>query len=60
MTDRDTENIVPEKEVSSLSRSRFFILKLCFLAFFAVIVVRLAKIQVIDSNKYKTLSTEAI
>ena len=56
MTDRDIENIVSEKEVSSLSRPRFFILKLCFLAFFAVIVVRLAKIQVIDSSKYKTLA----
>jgi len=56
VTDLGTENAIPEKEISSLSRSRFFILKLCFLAFFAVIAVRLAKIQVIDSNKYKTLA----
>ncbi|MGD1046096.1 MAG: penicillin-binding transpeptidase domain-containing protein [Bacteroidota bacterium] len=56
MTDRNTENIVTEKEPSSLSRSRFFILKLFFLVFFAVIVVRLAKIQVIDSSKYQTLA----
>jgi cell division protein FtsI/penicillin-binding protein 2 len=56
MTDRDTENTMPEKEASSLSRSRFFVLKLCFLAFFAVMIVRLAKIQVIDSSKYKTLA----
>jgi cell division protein FtsI/penicillin-binding protein 2 len=56
MTDRDAENTILEKEGSSLSRSRFFVLKLCFLAFFAVIVVRLAKIQVLDSSKYKTLA----
>ena len=56
MTEQDTGNTVPEKEISSLSRSRFFIVKLCFLAFFAVILVRLAKIQVIDSNKYKLLA----
>jgi cell division protein FtsI/penicillin-binding protein 2 len=56
MTDRDTENTVPENETSFLSRSRFFIVKLGFLAFFALIVVRLAKIQVIDSNKYKALA----
>jgi len=56
MTDRDIENTVPEKEATTLSRSRFFILKLCFIAFFAVIVVRLAKIQVIDSSKYKSLA----
>ena len=56
MTDRDTENTLPEKEASSLSRSKFFVLKLCFLAFFAVMIVRLAKIQVIDSSKYKTLA----
>ena len=56
MTNRDTENMVSEKEVSSLSRSRFFILKLCFLVFFVVIVIRLVKIQVIDSDKYKILA----
>jgi cell division protein FtsI (penicillin-binding protein 3) len=56
MTNRDTENTNPEKEISSLSHSRFFVLKLCFLVFFAVIVVQLAKIQVLDSSKYKTLA----
>jgi len=56
MTDRDIENTVPEKDKSSLSRSRFFILKLFFLAFFAVVVVRLVKVQVIDSSKYKALA----
>ena len=56
MTERDTKNYGPEKEVSSLSRTRFFILKLCFLAFFVLIAVRLAKIQVIDSSKYKALA----
>ena len=56
MMDKNTENIISTKEVSSLSRSRFLILKLCLLTFFAVIVVRLAKIQVIDSSKYKTLA----
>ena len=56
MMDQGTENINPEKGASSLSRSRFFILKLCFLVFFAAIFVRLTKIQVIDSSKYKTLA----
>lgn len=56
MTDRDTKSRVPEKEASSLSRTRFFILKMCFLAFFLLITVRLAKIQVVDSSKYKTLA----
>lgn len=56
MRDRDTENTNSEKGTSFLSRSRFLILKLCFLAFFAVIVIRLAKIQVIDSSKYKILA----
>ena len=56
MTDRDTEKTVPEKEISFLSRSRFFIIKLSFLTFFALIVVRLTKIQVIDSSKYKALA----
>ncbi len=54
--DRDIEKSILEKEIQSFSRIRFFILKLCFLVFFAVIVIRLAKIQVIDSNKYKTLA----
>ncbi|MCX6122285.1 MAG: penicillin-binding transpeptidase domain-containing protein [Ignavibacteriales bacterium] len=56
MTDREPENTIPEKDTSSLSHSRFFVLTLCFLAFFAVIVVRLVTIQVIDSSKYKTLA----
>ena len=56
MIDRNTENTIAEKEVSALSRSRFFIVKLCFLAFFVVIVVRLLKIQVVESSTYKTLA----
>jgi cell division protein FtsI (penicillin-binding protein 3) len=56
MTERGRENTLQEKETSSLSPSRFFIVMLCFLAFFAVIVVRLAKIQVIDANTYKALA----
>ncbi|RPI06540.1 MAG: PASTA domain-containing protein [Ignavibacteriae bacterium] len=56
MMDRQTENTIPEREASSVSRPRFFILKLCFLAFFAVIAVRLAKIQVLDSGTYKALA----
>ena len=56
MIDRNTANTIAEKEVSALSRSRFFIVKLCFLAFFAVIVVRLLKIQVVDASTYKTLA----
>ena len=56
MSDRVKENMALEKEASSLSRPRFFIIKLCLLAFFAVIVIRLVKIQVVDSSKYKTLA----
>ena len=56
MTEFEREHTVQEKETSSLSRSRFFILLLWFLAFFALIVVRLAKIQVVDAGTYKTLA----
>jgi cell division protein FtsI/penicillin-binding protein 2 len=56
MMDREPENTISEKEASSLSRSRFFLLKVCFLVFFSVIIVRLVKIQVLDSGKYKSLA----
>ncbi len=56
MIDRGTEKTVQGKEVSSLSRSRFLILKLFLAIFFALITVRLAKIQAIDANSYKTLA----
>jgi len=56
MTGQEPGHTIAEKEASSLSRSRFFVLKLCFLVFFAVIVVRLVKIQVFDSSKYKSLA----
>jgi cell division protein FtsI (penicillin-binding protein 3) len=50
------ENAAPDKSASSLSRSCFLFLKICFVAFFLVIAVRLIKIQVIDSGKYKALA----
>ncbi len=56
MIDCETENTVQGKEVSSLSRPRFLILKLLFTIFFAVITVRLVKIQVIDANNYKVIA----
>jgi cell division protein FtsI/penicillin-binding protein 2 len=56
MTEQNRENTLPEQEGPSLSRPRFIVVKLCFIAFFALIVVRLVKIQVIDSGKYKTLA----
>ena len=56
MIDRNGENTSVAQSASALSRSRFLIVKLCFLAIFAVIVVRLLKIQVIESSTYKTLA----
>ena len=56
MTYRDREHAVQGKETMSLSRSRFLMLKLLFAIFFAVILFRLVKIQVIDAGTYKDLA----
>jgi cell division protein FtsI (penicillin-binding protein 3) len=56
MTYRDRELTFQGKEIMSLSRSRFLILKLFFAIFFAVIFIRLVKIQVIDAGTYKDLA----
>jgi cell division protein FtsI/penicillin-binding protein 2 len=56
MTYRDREQTVQGNETISLSRSRFLILKLFFAIFFAVIIFRLVKIQVIDAGTYKDLA----
>jgi cell division protein FtsI/penicillin-binding protein 2 len=56
MTYQDREHTVQDKETMSLSRSRFLILKLLFAIFFAVIFLRLVKIQVIDAGTYKDLA----
>jgi cell division protein FtsI/penicillin-binding protein 2 len=56
MTTWNTENASQGKETTSLSRSRFLILKLFFAVFFGVISFRLVKIQVIDAGMYKDLA----
>ena len=56
MIEPEKEHRVQGQETSSLSRSRLFILILFFLAFFIVIAVRLAKIQIFDSSTYKSLA----
>jgi cell division protein FtsI (penicillin-binding protein 3) len=56
MTHRDAEYTVQGKESTSLSRSRFLVLKLFFAVFFALISFRLVKIQVIDAGTYKDLA----
>jgi cell division protein FtsI/penicillin-binding protein 2 len=56
MTMWNSENASQGKETTSLSRSRFLILKLFFAVFFGVISFRLVKIQVVDAGMYKDLA----
>jgi cell division protein FtsI/penicillin-binding protein 2 len=56
MTYREREHAVQETEMISLSRSRFLVLKFFFALFFAVVLFRLIKIQVIDAGTYKDLA----
>jgi cell division protein FtsI/penicillin-binding protein 2 len=56
MIDPYTENAINPKETSFLSRPRFLFIKLLFALFFVVIAIRLVKIQVVDSRKYKAIA----
>ncbi len=56
MNNREKDYTAHGNETVSLSRSRFLIVKLIFAVFFASILFRLVKIQVIDAGKYKDLA----
>jgi cell division protein FtsI/penicillin-binding protein 2 len=56
MTVQHSQPSVPPQETSRLSRARLLLLKFCLAVFFVVITVRLVRIQVIDSGKYKALA----
>lgn len=52
----ETETIPPPDERQTGYRVRFVVLKLFFLAFFAVVVARLVQVQVVDAHRYKAMA----